>query len=133
MRVIGTQNGAIDAIFARWCGGCGGGCLGMRVGVGGGLEGVEEGEEDAAEGDFSAGGVVPLLQGVDAAAGSAAADGYGGDSAGEWNVGVGRAEAWFGAEGEVTVDGAKGVEDGGVVGEGGRRAVAYGLYMELRW
>ncbi len=33
----------------------------------------------------------------------------------------------------MTVDGAEGVEDGGVVGEGGGGTVADGLYMELRW
>ena len=51
------------------------------VGVGGGLCGVEEGEEDAAEGGFAAGGVVPLLQGVDAAALASSPDGDGGDAA----------------------------------------------------
>ena len=80
------------------------------MGVGGGVNGVEESEEDAAQGGFAAGGVVPLLEGVDAAAEAAAADGYGGNSAGERDVGVGGAEAGFGAEGEVAVDGAEGVE-----------------------
>ena len=88
----------------------GSGVLGGSSGVSGGLGGVEEGEEDAAEGDFAAGWVVPLLEGVDAAAEAAAANGYGGDSAGERDVGVGGAEAEFGAEGEVAVDGAEGVE-----------------------
>jgi hypothetical protein len=84
----------------RW--GSGGGV----VGVGGGLDGVEEGEEDAAEGGFAVGGVVPLLKGVDAAACASAADGDGRYSAGERDVGVGGAEAGFGAEVEVAVDGA---------------------------
>ena len=69
------------------------------MGVGGGFEGIEESEEDAAQGGFAAGGVVPLLEGVDAAAEASAANGDGGDSAGERDVGVGGAEAEFGAEG----------------------------------
>ena len=76
------------------------------MGVGGGLYGVEEGQEDAAEGGFAAGGVVPLLKGVDASAEASAADGDGWDSAGERDVGVGGAEAGFGAEGEMAVDSA---------------------------
>ena len=80
------------------------------MGVGGGFYGVEESEEDAAEGGFSAGGVVPFLEGVNASAQASAADRDGGDSAGEGDVGVGGAEAGFGAEGEVAVDGAEGVE-----------------------
>src|SRR3984957_15541620 len=87
-----------------WCSG------GSGVGVGCGLYGVEEREEDAAEGGFAAGGVVPLLEGVDASAEASATYGYGGNSAGERDVGVGGAEAGFGAEGEVAVDGAEGVE-----------------------
>ena len=78
--------------------------------VGGGLDGVEEGEEDAAEGGFAAGWVVPLLKGVDAASLASGSDGDGGDAAGERDVGVGGAEAGFGAEGEVAVDGAEGLE-----------------------
>ena len=103
------------------------------MGVGGGLDGVEEGEEDAAEGGFAAGGVVPLLQGVDAAALASGADGDGRDAARERNVGVGGAEAGFGAEGEVAVDGAEGVEDGGVVGKGGGGAVSDGFDVEFWW
>ncbi len=88
------------------------------------LGGVEEGEEDAAEGGFAAGGVVPLGEGVDAAAGAAGSEGEGGDAEGERDVGVGGADAGFGAEAEVAVDGAEGVEEGGVVGEGAGGAVA---------
>ena len=109
------------------------GSEGGGVGVGGGLDGVEEGEEDAAEGGFAAGGVVPLLEGVDAAACASGADGDGGDSEGEGDVGVGGAEAGFGAEGEVAVDGAEGVEEGGVVGEGGGGAVSDGFDVEFGW
>ncbi len=50
---------------------------------------VEEGQEDAAEGGLASGGVVPLLQGVDAAAYAAAADGDGGKAAGDGDVRVG--------------------------------------------
>ena len=103
------------------------------MGVGGGLESVEEGEEDAAKRGFAAGRVVPLLQGVDSAAVAAAAKGDGGDSAGEGDVGIGGAEAGFGSEGEVAVNGAEGVEDGGVVGEAGCGAVTDGLYVEFWW
>ena len=93
---------------------------GHCAGVGGGLDGVEEGEEDAAEGGFATGGVVPLLQRVDAAALASGANGDGGDAARERNVGVGGTEARFGAEGEVTIDGAESVEEWGVVGKGRR-------------
>ena len=99
----------------------------------GDLSGVEEGEEDAAEGSFAAGRVVPLLQGVDAAADSAAADGDGRDAAREWDVGVGGTEAGFGAEGEVPIDGAEGVEEWGVVRERGGGAVADGFDKESWW
>ena len=75
------------------------------------MSGVEESEEDAAQGGFAASGVVPLLKGVDASACAAAADGYGRNSAGERDVGVGGAEPGFGAEGEVAVDGAEGVKE----------------------
>jgi len=51
--------------------------------------GVEQGEENAAEGGLAAGGVVPLLQGVDAAACTARAEGDGGDVEGHWEIGVG--------------------------------------------
>ncbi|MCU1225823.1 MAG: hypothetical protein JWQ42_3916 [Edaphobacter sp.] len=44
----------------------------------GDLNGVQEDEEDAAEGGLAAGGVVPLLEGVDSAAGSSGAYGDGG-------------------------------------------------------
>ena len=49
------------------------------------------------------------------------ADGDGGNAERERDVGVGGAEAGFGAEVEVTVDGAEGGEERGVVGEGCRR------------
>ncbi len=49
------------------------------------------------------------------------------------DVGVGGAEAGFGAEGEVAVDGAEGVEERGVVGEGGGGAVADGFDVEFGW
>ena len=108
-----------------------------RFGLGGGwgdeVGGVEEGQEDAAEGGFAAGRVVPLLEGVDASAGASGADGYGGNAAGEGDVGVGGAEAEFGAEVEVTVYGAEGLEDGRVVGEGGGGAISDGFDMDLWW
>src|ERR1039457_6750590 len=78
---------------------------------------VEQGEEDAAERGSAAGGVVPLLQGVDAAAEASGADGDGGDAAGERDIRVGRAEAGFGAQAEMAVDGAEGGEQRGVVGQ----------------
>ncbi len=53
------------------------------------LGGVEQGEQDAAEGGFTAGGVVPLGEGVDAAAGAAGGECDGGDAKGEGQVGVG--------------------------------------------
>ena len=103
-------------------------------GFGGEVGGVQEGEEDAAEGGFAAGGVVPLLQGVDAAAMASGADGDGGDAERERDVGVGGAEAGFGAEGEVAVDGAEGGEEGGVVGEGAGGTVSDGFDGESwRW
>ena len=105
--------------------------LTIRVGVGGGLEGVEESQEDAAEGGLAAGGVVPLLEGVNAAANAAAAEGDGGNAAGERDIGVGGAETKFGAEGEMTVYGAEGVEEGRVVGEGGGGSVSDGLDVEF--
>ena len=98
----------------------------------GGLKYVEQGEEDAAEGGFAAGGVVPLLEGVDAAALATAADGDGRNAAGERDVCVGRAEAWFGAQGEVTVDGAEGLEERRVVGKCRSGTVADGFDMEFR-
>jgi len=101
------------------------------VGVGGGLDRVEEGEEGAAEGGLAAGGVVPLLEGVDASSYASGADGESGDADGEGDVGVGGADAGFGAEGEVAVYGAEGVEQGGVVGESGGGAVSDGLYVEF--
>ena len=95
--------------------------------------GVEEGEEDAAEGGFAAGGVVPLLQGVDAAAECHRRRWRWRECLGERDVGVGGAEAGFGAEGEVAVDGAEGVEEWGVVGEGAGGAVADGFDVEFGW
>jgi len=89
----------------------GGGVVGVDGGLDG-VDGVEEGEEDAAEGGFAVGGVVPFLKGMDAATCASAADGDGRYSAGERDVGVGGAEAGFGAEVEVAVDGAEGVEEG---------------------
>ena len=56
-----------------------------------------------------------------------------GTAAGEGDVGVGGAEAGFGAEGEMAVDGAEGVEEGGVVGEGGGGAVSDGFDVEFWW
>jgi hypothetical protein len=50
------------------------------------------------------------LKGVDAAADASGSDGDGGDSAGERDVGVGGAEARFGSQGEMAVDGAESVE-----------------------
>ena len=47
------------------------------------------------------------------------------------DVGVGGAEAGFGAEGEVAVDGAEGVEERGVVGEGAGGAVADGFDVRV--
>ena len=99
--------------------------------VGGELKGVQEGQEDAAESGFAVGGIVPLLEGVDASADASGADGDGGDVAGERDVGVGGAEAGFGAEGEVTVYGAEGVEEWGVIGKGGGGAVSDGFYVEF--
>jgi hypothetical protein len=58
-------------------------CLAGEVG------GVEEREENAAEGRVAASGVVPLLQGVDAAAETSGADGDCGDAEGERDIGVG--------------------------------------------
>src|SRR5271156_1824165 len=104
---------------------------GRCVGVGGSLDRVEEGEESAAEGGFAAGGIVPLLEGVDAAALASGSDGDGGNSAGEGDVGVGGAEPGFGAEGEVAVDGAEGVDEWGVVGKGGGGAVSDGFDLEF--
>ncbi len=91
------------------------------------MGGVEEGEEDAAEGGFAAGGVVPLAEGVDAAADAAGAHGDGGNAEREGEVGVGGADAGFGAEAEMAVDGAEGFEEGGVVGKGGGGSVADGF------
>jgi hypothetical protein len=83
-----------------------------RFAVGcGGLGGVEEGEEDAAEGSFAAGGIVPLLEGVDAATYSTCSYSYCRYSSGERYVGIGRTEARFGAKGEMTVYGSEGVKD----------------------
>ena len=76
------------------------------------MGGVEEGEEDATEGGLAAGGVVPLGDGVDAAAGAPGAKGDGGDAEREGEVGVGGADADLGAEAEVAIDGVKGVEQG---------------------
>ena len=70
---------------------------------------------------------------MDAAAGAAAADCDGWDSAGERDVGVGGAEPEFSAKGEVAVDGAEGVEQWGVVGERGCGAVSYGFDVEFGW
>ena len=53
-----------------------------------------------------------------------AADGDGGDAEGEWDVGVGGAEAGFGAEVEVTVDGAEAVASGESCGKSAGGAVA---------
>ena len=44
----------------------------------GDLCGVEQGEEDAAKSGLAAGGVVPLLEGMDASSRAAGADGNGG-------------------------------------------------------
>ena len=91
------------------------------------MGGVEQGEQDAAQGGVAAGGVVPLLQGVDAAAEAARADGDGGDAERERNIGVGRADARFGAQVEMAVDGAKGGEQRRIVGERASGPVADGL------
>ena len=95
------------------------------LGLGEEVCGVEEGEEEAAEGGFAAGGVEPLVEGVDAAAGAAGGESDGGEVEREREVGVGGADAEFGAEAEVAVDGGDGAEEGGVFGElgggGGRR------------
>ena len=121
-----------------WCGGKDGGAEEewvrehVRSGSGGFKEGllveevggVEDGEEEAAEGELAAGGVVPLGEGVDAAAGAAAAEGYGGNTEREGDVGVGGANAGLGAEAEMAVDGADGLEEGGIGTEFGGGAAA---------
>ena len=66
------------------------------------------------------------MQGVDASSSASGAYGYGWNASGEGYVGVGGAEAGLGAEVEVAVYGADGLEDGGVVGEGGGGAVSDG-------
>ena len=81
------------------------------------LRGCEEEKKDAAEGGLAAGWVVPLLDGMDVAADASGADGEGGNAEGERQIGVGGAEALLGGEGEVTIDGAEGGEQGGVVGQ----------------
>ncbi len=81
------------------------------------MGGVQEGQEDSAEGGFSAGGVVPFLEGVDASSGASCSYGEGGDAYGQGDVGVGGADAGLGAEGQVAVYGAEGVEEWGVFGE----------------
>ena len=58
--------------------------------------GVEQMQQDAAQREFAAGGVVPLVQRVDAARGAARADGQCGDAERERQVGVGRAYAGLG-------------------------------------
>ena len=75
--------------------------------VAGGLTGIKEQEEGAAEGEVAAGGVVPLVQGVHTASGAAGAYGEGGDSEGEWEIGVGGADAGGCGEAEVAVYGAE--------------------------
>ncbi len=76
------------------------------------------------------GWVVPLLQGMDAAARAAGSDGDGRDVEGKGDVGIGGGEARFGAEGEVAVYGAKGVEQGRVVGKDGSGTVSDGFDVE---
>ena len=103
----------------------------LRFAQGGGLfgvvvAGVEEQKEDAAEGEFAAGGVVPLFERVDAAAGAAGSDGEGGDAEREREIGVGGADAGFGLEVEVAVDGA---EADGECGVGRQRVPAMRLPM----
>ena len=78
------------------------------------MAGVEEQEEDAAERELAVGGVVPLFEGVDAAAASAGSDGECGDTEGEWEVGVSGTDARFGFQVEVAVDGAEADREEGV-------------------
>ena len=92
-----------------------------------GLGKVEDGEQDAAEGEFAAGGVVPLGEGVDAGTGASGGKRGGGDAEGEREIGVSGAEAEVGADAEVAVDGTESVKEWGVDGEFGGRAVADGF------
>ena len=77
-----------------------------------GVERVEDSEKDAAQGDFAACGIVPLLLGVDASSCSTCSYSYCRYSSGKRDVGVGRAEAGFSSYGQVPVDGAEGMEKG---------------------
>ena len=106
--------------------------LGGR-GFGGGLGDVEEGEEDAAEGGFAASGVVPFLKGVDASSSSTCSYSYCLYFFRKRDVGVGGTETRFGADDEVAVHGAEGVEDGCVVGQGGGGAISYGFDVDFEW
>ena len=78
-------------------------------------------------------GVVPLLQGMDAAAlAPSRSDGDGGHATRErqcWRRVEPRRGS--GAEGEVTIDGAEGVEEGGVVRKGSGRAISDGFNVEF--
>ncbi len=95
-----------------------------------GLGEVQKREEDAAEGGFASGGVVPLGECVDAASGASGGEGGGGDAEGEGEVGVCGAQAEFGTDAEVPVDGAEGAQEGGVWGELRGGAVTDNLDIE---
>ena len=97
------------------------------------MSGVEEGEEDAAQGGLASGGIVPLLQGMDATSDAPGTDGDGWNAKGKRDVGVGGADALFSVEGEVAVDRAEGVEEGRSVWKGGCRAISDGLDVESGW
>ena len=93
--------------------------------------GVEEEEQGAAEGEVAVCGVVPLFEGVHAAAASTRADGEGGDVEGEGEIGVGRADAGFGGEIEVAVDCAEAEGEGGIFREGAGGTVSDTLNVEV--
>lgn len=95
------------------------------------MGGVEDGEEDAPEGGFAAGGVIPFGKGVDATSGAAAPECKCWDVKGEGKVGIGGADASFGGEAQVAIDGAYCFEEWRVVGKGGGGPLADGFYREL--
>src|SRR5215472_2104945 len=113
-----------------------GGCRGMVAFVCEGesdLCGGEEEKEDAAQSGLASGRVVPLLDGMDVASDATGADGERGDAEREGEIGVGGAEALFGGEVEVAVDGTEEGEKGRVVGQGGGGTVADGLDLKRGW
>src|SRR5690348_12208135 len=86
----------------------------------------QERQRDSFQADVAVGYVVPLVEGVGATAGTAAADRHGFASEGERDVGVGGGALQARLDAELSVDGAEDLEDARVRRKVGGGTVADG-------